>query len=366
MKNWQAYRCLLALTPRGVRPDSPLLRALWKHRAVGGTAAVFENGEITEIAACGAARREPYRPADAHTAYRAASVSKLVTALGAMKLREEGVLDLDADVCGILGGEAGALLAARGGATLRALMTHTAGLRDGRAYNEGIARGVKLSEILRGDSFGERGQWAYSNLGAGIAGAVMARAADAPFDLLMHRTVFAPLGVAASYFPARMGRSLADAYRVLPPRARSNFDAAARAKKAPRDAVDPEYDYMLAHGNLCVTAPDLCKIGMALCESGFLSQASLDEMRAPAASFGARAHNLRQGIGTFILDDPALFPRTLYGHQGLAYGAVHGLFFDPVSRRGYAMLTSGVGEARRGVLADVNADMIRLVFGGIR
>ncbi len=364
MKNWQLYRCLLALTPRGERPDAPLTRVLWQSRAIGGTVTTFENGRAIETTAYGLARRAPQTPATARTSYRAASVSKLVTALGAMKLKEAGAIDLDADVAPILGGESGKLLAAHGKITLRALMTHTAGLRDGQAYNAGIARGEQLSAILRGDSFGEAGVWEYSNLGAGIAGAALARATGTPFDLLMHKTVFAPLGVTASYYPARMAGSLADAYRVLPPSAQATFDAAARAKKAPRDTVDPEMDYMLAHGNLCISAPDLAKLGMALCTSGFLSQASLDEMRAPAATFGARAKNLRQGIGTFILDDQSLFPRTLYGHQGLAYGAVHGVFFDPVSARGYALLTSGVSEARRGVLADVNADMIKAVFGG--
>jgi hypothetical protein len=47
----------------------------------------------------------------------------------------------------------------------------------------------------------------------------------------------------------------------------------------------------------------------------------------------------------------------------MAYGAVHGLFFDPETGRGLALLTTGAGEARRGVLADLNAEMIRLFLG---
>lgn len=365
MKNWQLYRCLNAFLPRGAAPEDALSRVMWRHHAVGGTAAVFENGKIMKSAAWGLSRRAPRTQAAIRTVYRAASVSKLVTALGAMKLREEGRIDLDADISGILGGECGDILSAHSVITLRMLLTHTSGLRDGHIYQQSILRGVRLSDILHGDSFGEQGVLEYSNLGAGIAGAVMARATDTPFDTLMCETVFEPLGVSASFFPARMADNLADAYRIMPPRRTANFDAAARIKKPPRDTVDPEFDYALAHGNLCISAPDLCRIGMALCEEGFLSKESLDEMRAPVASFGKRADNLQQGIGTFVLDDPALFRRTLYGHQGLAYGAVHGLFFDPETKRGFALLTSGVSEARKGVLADVNADIIREVFGGV-
>ena len=86
-------------------------------------------------------------------------------------------------------------------------------------------------------------------------------------------------------------------------------------------------------------------------------------MRTNVSPFTGRADNLWQGIGTFILRDAHLCPRTLYGHQGMAYGAVHGLFFDPEAKRGYALLTGGAGEARRGVLADLNAEMIRLFLG---
>ena len=85
-------------------------------------------------------------------------------------------------------------------------------------------------------------------------------------------------------------------------------------------------------------------------------------MRRPIAGFGARANNLSQGVGTFILQDPSLSPRPLYGHQGMAYGAVHALFFDPAIRRGVALLTSGASEARRGVLADLNAGVIRYLW----
>ena len=48
----------------------------------------------------------------------------------------------------------------------------------------------------------------------------------------------------------------------------------------------------------------------------------------------------------------------------MAYGAVHGLFFDPVSRRGLTLLTSGASEGREGVLADVNRDLLRRFFSG--
>lgn len=86
------------------------------------------------------------------------------------------------------------------------------------------------------------------------------------------------------------------------------------------------------------------------------------DMRRGIAPFGARAYNLTEGLGTFIVQDAAVCPQTLYGHQGLAYGAMHGLFYDPQSRRGFALLTSGASEARDGVLSDLNKAIMRQVF----
>ena len=137
-----------------------------------------------------------------------------------------------------------------------------------------------------------------------------------------------------------------------------------RARPLPPAEVNPEKHYNLAHGALCVSASELAKLGMAGMMPGFLSAESLEEMRKEIKPFGERAHNLSQSVGTFILHDQGISPRLLYGHQGMAYGAVHGLFFDPETRRGIALLTTGASEARRGVLADLNRDVLCALMGG--
>ncbi|HEY1226193.1 MAG TPA: serine hydrolase, partial [Ramlibacter sp.] len=45
----------------------------------------------------------PDKPVDAHTLFRIASISKMMTTLGLMRLVEAGKVDLDADVSGYLG-----------------------------------------------------------------------------------------------------------------------------------------------------------------------------------------------------------------------------------------------------------------------
>lgn len=373
MQDWRFYRLALPFVPVRGRLNAATLspaiskeleRILRRYRCVGASLSLFdERGAIGGLA-FGSARRDMAAGLD--TVYRAASVSKLATALGAMRLQEQGRVALDADVNRYLPFSLRHPAAPDTPITLRMLLSHTAGIHDGVAYNAGIGQGETLEAILRGDSFcahlpGE--SWEYSNLGAGIAGAVLEAAAGMDFEALMQETVFQPLGIAASFYPQKIASPLADAYRILPPRRGPALDGAKRqARPLPPPEVNAQQHYALAHGNLCLSAPALAKLGAAGMQPGFLTAESLAAMRRPIAGFGARANNLSQGVGTFILQDPSLSPRPLYGHQGMAYGAVHALFFDPAIRRGVALLTSGASEARRGVLADLNAGVIRYLW----
>ncbi len=375
MTNWNFYRMLLCLLPKKGRigaadlPREAARRAegiLRRHRCLGASLCLFDGQGVTGSLSFGAARKSGEK-AQGDTVYRAASVSKFVTALGAMKLAETGRIDLDQDVNRHFPLSLRHPKAPDTPITLRMLLSHTAGIHDGARYNAGIAQGMPLSEILRGDSFCRHApgqQWEYSNLGAGIAGAVMENLCRTDFETLMQETLFAPLGIDATYYPQKVRGLLADACRILPPQKAPNFDAEQRrARPLPAPGVDPEQHYALAHGSLCLSAEALARLGIAGMRPGFLREESLLEMRRVIAPFGERAHNLSQGIGTFILQDAALCPRPLYGHQGMAYGAVHGLFFDPEAQRGLCLLTSGASEARSGVLADLNADLINLFLG---
>ena len=301
------------------------------------------------------------------TIYRAASVSKFITALGAMKLKEQGKINLDADIAAYFPHSLRHPKAPDTPITLRMLLSHTAGIHDGERYNNGIAQGMPLSEILQGDSFCDHlphEKWEYSNLGAGIGGTVMEAMCQTDFETLMQETLFAPLQVNATYYPQKTQGLLADACRILPPQKAPNFDAEKRKRRPlPAEEINPESHYALAHGNLCLSAADLARLGIAGMVPGFLTQDSLAEMRKIICPFGDRANNLSQGIGTFILQEPRILSRPLFGHQGMAYGAVHGLFFDPEAKKGLAVLTTGASEARNGVLADLNFDLISLFLG---
>lgn len=186
-------------------------------------------------------------PVDRNTRWRAASISKPAAALGAMRLVEAGLLDLDRDVSDYLGYALRNPAFPEAPITLRMLLGHTSSLRDADFYYPPL--GATLSELLLpGGRFYENGAhfaapgsgpgeggggsaaagpdlrpgafYEYCNLGYGILGGVVERVAGERFDLYMKRAIFDPLGIGAAYNPRLLSdeafSNLSPIYRKAP------------------------------------------------------------------------------------------------------------------------------------------------------
>ncbi len=356
------YRAALSLIPPRIDAvhgtglqtgvEQKLLGILRRHRCLGGVLRLFDNDGRLIAYHFGMAGKG--RPARDDTVFRAASISKMITAMCVLKFAEQGLISLDEDT-GLLPYPV----------SLRQLMSHTAGIVDGSAYLEGLEKGSELSDVLANSTDASmKGRWAYSNLGAGALACVLEKKLGESFEGIMQRFLFGPLGVTATYYPQRAQGELADARRVFPPQRKPGFDAQARRlrKDETIDMPDPQRHYGLAQGNCCLNAAQLQQLMKALMGEGYLSQKSLDTMRAPIAEFGRGRQRLRQGLGLFGLQDQQIHKGQLFGHQGKAYGAVHAAFFEPFSRRGMIFLSSGISEARAGFLADAVCDLLHFAF----
>jgi CubicO group peptidase (beta-lactamase class C family) len=160
------------------------------------------------------------RPADAQTLYRIASVSKLVATIGAMRLVEQGRLQLDADISRYLGFKVRNPNFPEVPITTRMLLNHTSSLRDEAGYRFGLE--IKLQSVLTPDgaNYGNGSQWAkpdadssnkdsrapgqyfeYVNLNWGVLGTVMEAVSGQRFDRYMKQAVLDPLRIAGGYNP---------------------------------------------------------------------------------------------------------------------------------------------------------------------
>jgi CubicO group peptidase (beta-lactamase class C family) len=145
-------------------------------------------------------------PVTPHTMFRMASISKMMTTFGLMKLAEDGRLALDADVGDYLGFALRNPHYPQRAITLRHLLSHTSTLRDDGGYFWGA--GTALRDVLVPDGKmwardGEPGQYfTYSNLNWGVIGTVMERVTGERFDRLMQRLLLAPMGLRGGYNPS--------------------------------------------------------------------------------------------------------------------------------------------------------------------
>ena len=77
---------------------------------------------------------------------------------------------------------------------------------------------------------------------------------------------------------------------------------------------------------------------------------------------GSYPNELCRGLGTQITDH--LLPdRRMVGHQGNAYGSICGLFYDPETRTGFALLTNGaLGQRNAAGVFRLNEDTAQAVY----
>lgn len=353
--------------------------------AAPATVAVsFDRNRIRPVLAEGEADRATHRLVTADDPVRIASISKLVTALGVLRLVDAGKLDLDRDVSGYLGYRFRNPAFPDRKITLRLLLSHQSSLLDG-ADRYIIPLGESLQQRLTDPALWDTahppgsGWFHYTNLNFPVVASVMERVTGERFDRLMQRLVLRPLRLDACFnwsgcSATATGRAVV-LYRATGEVAKDDLSGA-----LPACLVVPASDgscdlssYELGtngalfspHGGLRISMRDLAKIGRLLARrgQGFLSRKSFAELSAPQWRFDGRngvgedstASGFFCGYGLAVQSIGAGGPgchddlfgdgRTRVGHAGDAYGLRSGLWIDPVTGRGLAFFTSAVPDA---------------------
>jgi len=161
--------------------------------------AVAQNGKILWEEGFGWADRENRVPANEHTLYSLASISKPITATGLMILKERGKIDLDRPINDYLGdAKLKAWVGNSGEATVRGVANHSSGLplhyhffHEDEPYQR-----PPMDETIRryGNLVTAPGEkYQYANLGYGILDYVISRLSGKSYPAFMREEVFLPL-----------------------------------------------------------------------------------------------------------------------------------------------------------------------------
>lgn len=317
--------CLLLAAPAAAQ-DAPLDKALADfrklHRAevrraniAGSSFYLIRAGRTLAADHLGEQDADAHVPVDADTIYHWASVTKTMTGIAIMQLRDRGLLQLDDPIVKYVPelarvhnpyGDTGAI-------TIRQLLSHSAGFRNGtwpwrdKDWQPFEPPGWKQLEAMLPYTevqFEPGSRYSYSNPGIVYLGQVIERLSGEDYEVYIDKNILRPLGMHMSYFdrtPPHLLRHRSHSYYI-------------RDGKRTAAPFDADTGVTVSNGGLNAPMPDMARYAAFLLGDParkadydlVLKRASLEEMwqpRLPAGedfSQGRMAPTTQVGLSFFI------------------------------------------------------------------
>ncbi len=224
------------------------------HQLPGLAAGIVQKGVLVHTVTVGLADLEAARAVRPDTAFRIASMTKNMTALAILALRDQGRLTLDAPLSEYVPQFGAVPPATRDSppVTVRMLMSHAAGFVTDDPWGDrvlGMTPGELDGLIARGRLFARPPGVAfeYSNLGYALLGRVLTNLSGTSYQSFIGKTFLAPLGMTRTTFDPQqaMGGDFAWGYRL-------------DEKQWSRERVEPDGE-VGAMGGLITTVPDYAR-----------------------------------------------------------------------------------------------------------
>ncbi len=315
-------------------------------------------------------------PVTDSTRFRIASISKMITALGIMKLYEDGLVGLDDDVNDYLSFNLLNPNFPFATTTIRDVLTHRTGIVDGSGYSPFLTASYaadlppNLSELLTtgGDYYtsdlftnvAPGTYFNYSNLNFGLAATLIEGISGQRFDTYVETNILAPLGIPATFLIDNLPNlnHLSVLYRNGGP----SWDNYGGVFPTPRDLSGyvPGTNALIfsPQGGLRASARELSDILQMLAHQGswngvtVLQPTTVATFTADAWTFnGSNGNNYFDlfnswGLGiqrtTNTPGGDVIIPgSTGYGHAGEAYGLISDAYYFPDLGRSITLIING-------------------------
>lgn len=312
----------------------------------GASVAIVRDGELLLARGYGLANVEDKTPANSHTNYRIASVTKQFTALCIVMLKERGLLSYDDPISKLFPDfpEIGKRI------TVRHLIGHTSGLV---AYEEVIPEGqtaqLRDSDVLallakqHGTYFTPGTQYRYSNTGYALLALIVEKVSGTDFATFLTDNIFKPLGMSATV-----------AYEKSVSEVSSRAYGYQQAGDGFIDADQSLTSAVLGDGGIYTSVIDYLKWDASLYDTTLVSRAGLDGVFTP----GSLTDGTSTGYG-FGWRIEQRGPWLVCHHDGGTSGFNHAVRRVPDQRLTLVIFTNRAGkDARR--IADVLLDWMQL------
>ncbi len=333
----------------------------------GSSFYVVRDGRVVVTDHLGEQDADARVPVDAQTIYHWASITKTMTGIAIMQLRDRGLLRLDDPIVRYVPELAGVHdpFGDPGDITIRQLMSHSAGFggatwrwrdKDWQPFEPPGWAQLKAMIPYTEVKYKPGSRFSYSNPGIVYLGQVIERLSGEDFEVYVDKNILRPLGMASSYFDRTPPY-------LLPHRSHSYYIRDGKRVAAP---FDVDTGVTVSNGGLNAPLPDMAKyvaflLGDPKRQAEYdvvLRRASLEEMWKPQISAGADYTQGRMAATTwsglsFFLD--TVEGIRVIGHNGDQNGFRAYLSLCPDQRMG-SLLTFNT-ETREVENDPANRDM---------
>jgi CubicO group peptidase (beta-lactamase class C family) len=292
--------------------------------APGLSVAIAAKGKLVWSESCGFADRAKRIPVTRTTQFRVGSVSKPLTAATALRLAQQGRLDLDADVRRYVP----AFPPSRPRVTVRQLGGHLGGIRHYQGTAEAVNRthysslADSLEVFIHDPLVAEPGtRFAYSSYGFNLLGAAVESAAGSSFAKAVQQTLLGPL---------RLRRTTVGGHA----RGGTRFYEVTNDRHAvPAPPIDLSDRY--PSGGFLSTAENLVRLGLGVTDRRFLNGSSQKLLFTSQRTKGGAA----TGYGFGFEVHPSPFG-VVAGHTGNVVGGTSFVLIHPKTRVIVALMTN--------------------------
>lgn len=317
-----------------------------EYRAVGLTVAVIKDNKLIFDQALGYKDLEAKEPLQTSDLFRIASISKSFTATAIMQLVEQKKISLDDDFSTLIGFPVRNPNFPDAVITLRMVLSHTSSINDKNGYfNLDVINPAK-NEAWK-DSYNKytpgKG-YEYCNLNFNMLGAVLELLTQQRFDLYIKQQILKPLGLNAGYCVDSLdARRFANLY---------NYNADTKvfvhepAAYAPRSAEIQQYQLgqstplFSPTGGMKISTLDLATYMQMHMNYGSYAKGRI--LSDESAKIMQSKLSEEEGYGLALRESNILIPgEQLVGHTGSAYGVYSIMFFNPVEKYGFVVITNG-------------------------
>ena len=327
-----------------------------QNSVLGLSLAFFKDGEIIGTYNYGYTDNTRNVNTDDDTVYRIASTSKMISNMLIMKLVEEGKINISDSVYLSTG------LEYDEDVKLWHILTHTSGYGDSELFNNNFDKVYDINEMIKlsNRNIKPGTSYEYSNFVAGTMSAIVERLTGMRFYEYANEVLFDEYNLNASYLVEDLeeGTTVAKMYMG------EEFDPNTwMFNKEFYDLFPLGDQYRLSYGSLYISATDLAKLGIILCDGEydgkqFFKESTLELIRYPR--FETAYYTM--ALNTDIFKGNMVKDRTIYGHNGHAYNAITSLIYDPEDHTGVAIITNYSTADKTAGIYNVVRDIAQLTY----